>query len=122
VKVRVLRFDLGSEQDHLHFRCLYEGFFGGAATQEKRGMAVARAEAKVLDKLDPVSVPRTENGMAFLRVLRERPGETVEIELEQLEYDLILKYLDTAGWAPMHVRAARDLDDWLRAAPVREKE
>ncbi len=120
MKVRVLKFDLGSEQDRAFFKMLYEGFMGGAAKVEKRNLAITRSEARVLDKLDPPSVPRQE--LAVFRELRDRPGEEVEVEFEPQDFGLILQYMDTAEWGPFGQRAVRDFDDWLRAAPTVEKE
>ena len=120
MKVRVLTFDLGSEVSRQNFRMLYEGFLGGAAQIEKRNLIVVRSESRVLDKLDPISVPRTD--YAAFRELRDRPGEEVELEFEAEDFNLIIKYIETAQWGPVGQRSVRDFDDWLRASPTVDKE
>ena len=109
MKVRVLKFDLGSEVDRMHFQILYEGFLGGASEVEKRNMIVVRSEARVLDKLEPISIPRKD--IAAFRELRQRPGEEITLEFELQDFELILKYIGQTKWGPISQRNIRDFDD-----------
>lgn len=120
MKVRVLSFDLGDEQQRTMFKVLYEGFMSGASNVERRNMATSRQEARVFDKLDPISVPRRD--VAVLRELRERPGETIELEFESQDFDLILKYAEQGSYMPSASRQVRDFGDWLASAPSKDKE
>lgn len=81
----------------------------------ERTRDTVRREARLLDALDTVSVPKpdADEKAPDGRVLNP---DCIQLTLAQDDFTLLEKYLDETPWLPLAARAAVDVQDWLSAA------
>lgn len=111
MKIRRLVFD-ESESDRWMFPLLYSGFLNGGNSPNAKGMEVLRREARILDKLEAISVDEGPE-----RVLKSGPQE---VTLEQPEYELLKRYFENTPWTTAVSRKVVNISDWLSAIQLEE--
>lgn len=89
----------------------------GTAPGNPRTKDVIRQEAHLLDVLDTISVEAPVDEDKDHRTLTPpTEGTVLTVELKQVDYALLAKYVDTMPWLPRVAREAVDVMDWLSAA------
>jgi hypothetical protein len=118
---RRLTFD--GEKAAARFAFLYEALLAFGDGKSERSRAIVRQEARILDALEPISVPDPSQmitceacgrrGNEDARVLC--PG-THTVTLGQEDHELLVRYVDKRPWLPRVARTVVDVQDWLSAA------
>lgn len=112
MKLRVFDFDETPEQRD-RFPLIYQGFVVGGDSIKSKGMEVTRREARILDKLEAISDEDADLGRKL------KPGPQ-RFELEQPEYELLLRYFEATPWSTRVSRKIVAVHDWMKAIPLDE--
>lgn len=115
---RRLEFKVGDAKNQKRFELLHGAVLllplpsaGG------RGIEVIRREGRILDALESIS---TVNPDPQAPKIMDEPARQVRcavLLLEQADFELLKKRVETIDWHPKYSRAVVDVVDWLSAAP-----
>lgn len=124
--MRVLRFD--GDKAATRFEFLYEALLAAGASPHKaaRTREIVRSEARLLEVLEPISVPNDEVGRgcpacgrplaSAMRTLRSFDDNFPSVTIREDDHALLEAYANGMPWLPRASRQAVDLQDWLSAA------
>lgn len=107
--MRVLSFNKEG-QSGKYYEMLYEGL----ATCGTKG-AETRVLGKVFNKLE------REGTLKDKSLLYELTKDETLIEVEDAEYELIKRLLDSVEWSGLGARTAGPMLEWLDSAPTKEQ-
>ncbi len=111
---RIITFDgekAGKRFSMVRNAVLMSGHGKDARTRER-----IRKEARVLDALDSISVPKDPAAPDGDRDLQQFTGAPPALTLSEDDYKLVEDYLNTTPWLSHAARAAVDTQDWWMAA------
>lgn len=99
------------------FSLIYQGFIIGGNSQKTKTMQSTRREAKILDKLDSISViVSPENRYPTGDVIRELVSNKAKLTLTTEEHELLTIYFEAVPWATRISREAVRLADLINNA------
>jgi hypothetical protein len=122
-KVRVFEF-ADTEEGRERLSMLYFGFVsGGNQPGTPKGMEVIRREARILDKFAEISessvTKQIDRPDTYEQVMHPGPQK---FALEEVEYELLRKYFERAGWNVSAARKVVDISEWMSSIPQTEEE
>lgn len=111
---RILVFDgsKGARRFELCRIAIFSAWEGKPPSSRTR--EVIRAEARLLDALDTISVATPTDKDEDVRMLNNELSPSITVS--QSDFDLLSRCADTVPWLPKLAREAVDLQDWLSSA------
>ena len=116
---RIVTFD--GEKAAKRFEMVRTALLNAGDGKAERNRARVRSEAKLMDALDAISVPKDEANPDADRTLKTFTDAPLTLTLDQAEHKLIEDYLSGTPWRPQAARVAVDAQDWWETAEKEEK-